>query len=742
MNSTMPDPRPSQARLRTFTQLAFIVVTLASCGEGDQRNQTADDEGATLESERATAALAEPAPIVAVAHGVALLANGKWSRPSDEVARSAHDFYLARIEGQANAEAKAKIDKKKTELAARLKLPGADGVTARAELLSTLLDDVKPEDEPTVREINAYLRSLALPDTLVGSSKDTSIGQTQQGLVTTASGTAYRDECLAKGVPHPPSWGTTGWIDRGVLTVDILTPPPNTLTKVYTWESTSPRGLCIALPRYTNVSGTTIDLLGIICQGNDTSRSCFWDSKKDIDIPTGATVAIPSALIVGGADLVNNGQGVCTNCHAGENNFIVHPGTALDRGDPLVRANGWVSPILVASWNQNRGPGHELERVSPTTDSGSCLSCHNKSMGKRFPKGRTGSEYCSIAEQLVGKTMPMPNPALFANYSTHRAAIANMCGLRALVARFGTATIWHDFFGPIGEVPMMGDFNGDGRSDIVSFVVNGNNDAWVSLSTGTSFGGASKWHDYFGLPGEQLDVGDFNGDGRDDIVVFPKQLNGHVWVATSSGTSFSGVSDWFGQMFAGQVAATGDFNNDRKDDIAVFTKGSTNDVLVALSNGTSFGPMLFWHDFFAIDAEIPATGDFDGDGYDDIVTFTRGSSADVWVALSTGSSFGASSLWHSDFVGATDIPRVADVNGDGRDDVISFVRGSSGDVWVALSDGTSFKAAQLYHDWMGIGNEVTFVADVNADDRADAVVFTQGSLADVYVAPAAGVASP
>uniref|UniRef100_UPI0029FF292F FG-GAP repeat domain-containing protein n=1 Tax=Micromonospora sp. RTGN7 TaxID=3016526 RepID=UPI0029FF292F len=65
------------------------------------------------------------------------------------------------------------------------------------------------------------------------------------------------------------------------------------------------------------------------------------------------------------------------------------------------------------------------------------------------------------------------------------------------------------------------DFSGDGRDDVVAFTRGSLNDVYVATSTGSSFSGTSvKWNDFFGLNGETLTTGDFNGDGKDDIVAF------------------------------------------------------------------------------------------------------------------------------------------------------------------------------------------------------------------------------
>ncbi|MEV4139100.1 hypothetical protein AB0J72_43915 [Dactylosporangium sp. NPDC049742] len=52
------------------------------------------------------------------------------------------------------------------------------------------------------------------------------------------------------------------------------------------------------------------------------------------------------------------------------------------------------------------------------------------------------------------------------------------------------------------RVPYLGDVDGDGKDDIIVFTKGSTNDVYVGLSTGTSFAGGVKWHDFFGLAGE------------------------------------------------------------------------------------------------------------------------------------------------------------------------------------------------------------------------------------------------
>lgn len=302
----------------------------------------------------------------------------------------------------------------------------------------------------------------------------------------------------------------------------------------------------------------------------------------------------------------------------------------------------------------------------------------------------------------------------------------------------GTGRIWHTHFAPGQQTPLVGDFNGDGRDDIIAFTHGGSADANVALSTGQSFGPMRRWHDWFAPERELPRVGDFDGDGRDDIVTFTRGDRGDVYVALSNGAAFEGRGwrwhDWF--SVRDEIPEVGDFNGDGRDDVVTFTRGDRGDVYVALSNGRSFvGRGQLWHGEFARGAGTPRTGDVNGDGLDDIIYFTHGDAGDVFVSLSDGTSFGRPTRWHDWFAPHAEVAHVIDVNGDGLDDIVTFTRGNQGDVYVALSDGVSFIGrGRLHHDWFAPGAEAPIVGDFNGDGRGDVVSFTRGQTADVFVA--------
>ncbi|ASW53788.1 N-acetylmuramoyl-L-alanine amidase [Plantactinospora sp. KBS50] len=297
-----------------------------------------------------------------------------------------------------------------------------------------------------------------------------------------------------------------------------------------------------------------------------------------------------------------------------------------------------------------------------------------------------------------------------------------------------------------GSKPVAGsstDFNGDGKDDIITFTLGTRNDVYVATSTGSAFAGTSvKWSDYFGLTGETPLTGDFNGDGKDDIITFTGGTLADVYVELSTGTTFccgAKWHDWFAP--AGEIPAVGDVNGDGKDDIITFTHNNLADVYVALSTGTTFTPAQKWHDWFAPTGETPAVADVNGDGKADIITFTQGTTttADVYVALSTGTTFQPAQKWHDLFSLTGEQPRVGDINGDGKADIVTFTCNPDADVYAATSTGTTFTGTTIkWHDHFCLTGEHPYLGDVNGDGKDDLIVFTQGTTNDVYTALSTG----
>ena len=132
-------------------------------------------------------------------------------------------------------------------------------------------------------------------------------------------------------------------------------------------------------------------------------------------------------------------------------------------------------------------------------------------------------------------------------------------------------------------------------------------------------------------------AGDFNGDGKDDVAkAFDQGGLGTVDVHVSNGSSFS-MQRWAtgqGWFWDAQKWVVGDFNGDGKDDLAkAFTDGGLASIDVHLSTGSGFGMQRwatrqggFW------DAQQWLAGNFNGDGKGDLAkAFNEGGLGSVDV---------------------------------------------------------------------------------------------------------------
>lgn len=66
----------------------------------------------------------------------------------------------------------------------------------------------------------------------------------------------------------------------------------------------------------------------------------------------------------------------------------------------------------------------------------------------------------------------------------------------------GDGKLWHTHFAAGTEIPTVGDFDGDGKADIITFTRANPALVWVAPSNATSFGTAAIWHNAFSGGGE------------------------------------------------------------------------------------------------------------------------------------------------------------------------------------------------------------------------------------------------
>ncbi|MBI3447379.1 MAG: S8 family serine peptidase [Acidobacteria bacterium] len=270
-----------------------------------------------------------------------------------------------------------------------------------------------------------------------------------------------------------------------------------------------------------------------------------------------------------------------------------------------------------------------------------------------------------------------------------------------------------------GSVNLLADMNNDGEADLIR---GGGGGFSVSLAAARSpkFDAAQQWT--ASLPGTANLTGDVDGDGRADVIL-GDAANGFQ-ALRSTGTTFLPVESWSGQV-PGALSAAGDFDGDNRADVVTFT----SDFEVLISAGTAFAAPQSWSSDTA--GSFIAAGDVDGDGKDDLINWTPfGTGAHVDVSLSTGTAFGASSL----FVNAVALDPnstltpvgTSDFDGDGMSDLLA-VDSLTHCVMVLRSTGAAFAQARPWACPGAAGVVLAGRVDASKDSRADVLVNVGGA---------------
>lgn len=142
-----------------------------------------------------------------------------------------------------------------------------------------------------------------------------------------------------------------------------------------------------------------------------------------------------------------------------------------------------------------------------------------------------------------------------------------------------------------------------------------------------------------------------------------------------------------------------------------------------LSSNSDFNAYSVWRSDAGEVDTIFLTGDVDGDGRDDLVYGRIKSATQVkWFArLSSGIDFGVQRTWRDDAGGVGDIFRLADVDNDGRADLVYGrpLDPTTVKWYVRRSTGTSFDTWETWVDDAGANESIFMLADLGGDGDAD-----------------------
>jgi hypothetical protein len=168
----------------------------------------------------------------------------------------------------------------------------------------------------------------------------------------------------------------------------------------------------------------------------------------------------------------------------------------------------------------------------------------------------------------------------------------------------GGASRWAFQYGAQGDLPVIGDWNGDGKDSVGIFRPDV---AEFHLSNDLDGVGASNFAFKYGQTGDIPVAGDWDGDGKDTVGVWrPGVAEFHL-----SDTLVNGPSDYafkYGEV--GDLPVVGDWDGDGKDSIGIYRPGKhefhLSDDLAAGASDYAFA--------YGTDGDIPVVGDWDNNG--------------------------------------------------------------------------------------------------------------------------------
>jgi hypothetical protein len=279
-----------------------------------------------------------------------------------------------------------------------------------------------------------------------------------------------------------------------------------------------------------------------------------------------------------------------------------------------------------------------------------------------------------------------------------------------------------------------GDFNGDGREDILASVLNpstGNYNEVLYLSTADGTYDAPRT-----MPAYVGAIGDFNHDGKLDFAN-TESTSISIYLGNGDGT-FQAAKTFTGANSSVQSIYAADLNHDNKTDLIELLWGSNGNLFSTLqlwiSNGdgtftkgqtisTSIGPVA------NLQAAYALMGDFDGDGKPDIAliygfsnqdsnSVSQPSTVQIWYGDGAG-HFGSTPSYLADPNKNSDfVPVVADLNNDGRSDIVFTASGSTSPV-IAAYFGNSNRTVSYKQISSGECAGFFTAADFNGDGLND-----------------------
>lgn len=257
------------------------------------------------------------------------------------------------------------------------------------------------------------------------------------------------------------------------------------------------------------------------------------------------------------------------------------------------------------------------------------------------------------------------------------------------------------------------DVDGDGSSDLLFHQAATRQFSYRLMDGSTTL--SAKTINGVGAGYSVAATGDFNGDGRTDMVWTSSARDLYLWLA--SGTGF--VSTQVGTYPSGwTVVGAGDVDGDGMADL-LFHNPSKREFSYRIMSGTATIRSRLISGVGA-GYRVAAVGDFNGDGLSDIAWTS--SALDVYIWLGNGTTF--ASIRSSGYPAGWSVAGAGDVDADGNDDLLFFNAGANEFSYRIMRGATVVRAALLN---VGPGYHIAATGDFNGDRHLD-IAWTSSAL--------------
>ncbi len=171
-------------------------------------------------------------------------------------------------------------------------------------------------------------------------------------------------------------------------------------------------------------------------------------------------------------------------------------------------------------------------------------------------------------------------------------------------------------FGESGDLPIIGDWNGDGDDDIGVYRPSDRRFLLDSDENG-AWNPPADAEFQFGVIDDVPIIGDWNGDGDDDIGVYRPSSRLFLLDLDESGTWSPATDQAFLMGLIGDIPIIGDWNGDGDDNIGIY-RPSNRVFLLDYDEGGTWTPATDRGYLMGLIGDTPLIGDWNDDGDDNI----------------------------------------------------------------------------------------------------------------------------